>query len=109
MPVLQVLSYLVTFYIYSEPIWEQCTQFQNYTAQSLRAGGYKGPYSVTGRNSFTVEEFSDLKANVYSVETNRVGESPGSSLQCIGAVIMKCWPCANVCRDSRGDQCGAVV
>lgn len=72
--VLQVWAYLVTFYIYSDAVWQQCTQFQSYTAQSLRAGGYQGPYSSTGRNSFTIEEYSNLTTNVYSVETNRVGE-----------------------------------
>ncbi|BDA46411.1 probable serine/threonine-protein kinase/receptor R826 at N-terminal half [Coccomyxa sp. Obi] len=67
-----ICAFLVTFYTYSETAWQQCTLFQNYTAQSLRSAGYLGPYSITGRNSFTIEEYSDLKANVISMQTNRV-------------------------------------
>lgn len=76
-------AYLVTMYAYSEPEWQQCTLFQNTTAAGLRAWGYQGPYSVTGRNSLTIEGFSDLQPNVYSMETNRVGEfirEPGASV-----------------------------
>lgn len=104
--VLQVLSYMVTFYIYSDTVWQQCTQFQNYTAQSLRSAGYQGPYSIRGRNSFTVEEYSDLKANVYSMETNRVGKFRR-------LLLAMYWSCCRevpaICHVCRGTHCGLCL
>ena len=64
----------VTFYTYSELAWQQCTLFQNFTANNLRAGGYTGSYSITGRNSFTINDYALVRAKVTDLHTNRTGK-----------------------------------
>ncbi|KAK9906630.1 hypothetical protein WJX75_005201 [Coccomyxa subellipsoidea] len=61
---------LVTFYTYSEPAWQQCVLFQNFTADNLRAEGYTGSYTITGRNSFTINDYALIRAKITDLRTN---------------------------------------
>ena len=65
---------LVTFYTYSEPAWQQCVLFQNFTADNLRAEGYTGSYTITGRNSFTINDYALIRAKITDLRTNHTGE-----------------------------------
>ena len=75
----QVYTTLVTFYAYSEPDWQQCTLFQNFTAERLLDSGYPGSYTITGRNSFTINDFATVRPKIIDLRTNKVGGLLNSS------------------------------
>lgn len=66
---------LLTVYDYSEPHWQQCTLFQNFTENEIRAVGYSGTFTDMGRNALTANDDFYARFPVVDVKTNLTGES----------------------------------
>ena len=74
MQCVQVASNLATLYYYSEPSFQQCTQFEAIETAALHSIGYNGTVGFVGMNELHTDDNAIvLTPDVVDMSTNRTG------------------------------------